>query len=158
MNMQVSLAQMPGAVVGAAMAEVASPVTWDACHRLGMTVTKAARAMGYSTTDKAHQWARDNGRVWASYPDRWFEHVATQDLPDASYDHPIMVRDCVHLWVSVLAEQWRCAFKPGVKYGWQQDALKWFGSRDFYTVCALAGFDGAAVYERFQQLQAGVAA
>lgn len=80
-------------------------------------------------------------------------------LPVVKEITPVRAQDCRALWQSVLAEQWRAAFQPydsRVGQLLREQAASWFGSRDFHLVCALAGFDGPAVYERFRVKWAGV--
>ncbi|SNT76437.1 hypothetical protein [Paracoccus seriniphilus] len=52
--------------------------------------------------------------------------------------------DCRELWCAVLAEAWREAFTTSTTATPRDIAVarRWFGSRDFHTVCALAGLDG----------------
>lgn len=118
-----------------------------------MTLRQAAAAMGYASDCVARAWALDHNVTWAVDPARSAPRVADADLPPLLADQPLLARDCKALWVAVLAEQWRAAFYPyegvdGPRL--RRDAAAWFGTRDFHMVCALAGFDGPAVHERFR--------
>lgn len=54
---------------------------------------------------------------------------------------------CRRLWCAVIAEQLSLVVSPAAadKAVDIDRARRWFGSRDFFTVCALAGLDGEAV-------------
>ncbi|MDF3413267.1 hypothetical protein HKX54_02270 [Sulfitobacter sp. M57] len=63
--------------------------------------------------------------------------------------HNVCPRACRALWCAVIEEQLRLALKHnptllGPKIDTRR-ALAWFGSRDFFEVCAIAGFDGGWV-------------
>ena len=64
------------------------------------------------------------------------------------------------LWASVLLRAWEDSIELrwcgtyGVAQRAHDSADAWFGTRDFYAVCALAGLDGAAVYERWKRARA----
>ena len=55
--------------------------------------------------------------------------------------------DCRALWCAVLKEQLVLAVSTRtIDHACEIDsARRWFGSRDFFMVCALAGLDGALV-------------
>ena len=55
--------------------------------------------------------------------------------------------DCRALWCAVIEEQMVLALSPGaIDHAREIDsARRWFGSRDFFMACALAGLDGALV-------------
>lgn len=63
---------------------------------------------------------------------------------------------CQKLWRAVLAEQGLMAlgaWVPGDQFtstAERQSARDWFGSRSFYTVCALAGFDGEYILRKYR--------
>ncbi len=60
---------------------------------------------------------------------------------------------CRRLWCEVLLEQYRCAIgraSPPISSNEQRTAFDWFGSRSFWTVCALAGVDGEAILSALQ--------
>lgn len=66
-------------------------------------------------------------------------------------------RACRLLWRAVLAEMGLVALgkagnrgKSFVTPAEQSEAQSWFGSRNFYTVCALAGFDGAYILRKYR--------
>lgn len=65
---------------------------------------------------------------------------------------------CRMLWRAALAEIGLVALgkagnrgKAFVTPAEQQAAQAWFGTRDFYTVCALAGFDGAYILRKYRE-------
>lgn len=63
---------------------------------------------------------------------------------------------CRALWIAVLAEALRQALAPGRgddKLAVQQ-AQNWFGTQDFWQVCALGGVDGAAVHAAYEAARA----
>ncbi|PIE15160.1 MAG: hypothetical protein CSA68_07360 [Rhodobacterales bacterium] len=71
---------------------------------------------------------------------------------------------CRALWCAVIKEQLRVAKLPDWGNGHAKpyeviSARRWFGSRDFFAVCALAGLDGVWVLlgVRRQLQMAGVA-
>jgi len=57
---------------------------------------------------------------------------------------------CRALWCSVVREFYKVGVRPSKSdnYGEVSTARNWFGTRDFYTVCALAGVDAAGVLEK----------
>lgn len=62
---------------------------------------------------------------------------------------------CRALWCSVLAAGWLDAFPAGDGgvFHYRQSvqlARQWFGSAGFFEVCALAGFEGHAVLDKFR--------
>lgn len=47
------------------------------------------------------------------------------------------------LWISVLREQVRLALSDKDRDApFQVGAIRWFGTRDYFLVCSLAGYDG----------------
>lgn len=56
-------------------------------------------------------------------------------------------RACRALWCAVVSEQFRLAVSPNTvdRPVEISAARRWFGTRDFFMVCALAGVDGAWV-------------
>ncbi len=62
-------------------------------------------------------------------------------------ESPVCAKACTRLWAEVLLEQIGLVKKPNVadKRFEISSARSWFGSRDFFTVCALAGIDGERV-------------
>jgi len=66
-------------------------------------------------------------------------------------DH-IDPKACKSLWAAVLAQQEVLALRPtrSMRDREVYHARQWFGSRDFFTVCDLAGLDGAAMLDRFR--------
>ncbi len=67
---------------------------------------------------------------------------------------------CSKLWLAVLAEMWNVALfdglsavRPGV--GEVAAADRWFGSRDFRMVCALAGLDAEKVLAAYTEAKTG---
>ncbi|MDB6177921.1 hypothetical protein PAF17_10455 [Paracoccus sp. Z330] len=64
----------------------------------------------------------------------------------------VAVDACRSLWCAVLVGAWREAFSTSPK-ATRKDlaaARRWFGSGDFHTVCALAGFDGDHILGGFE--------
>lgn len=89
---------------------------------------------------------------------------ATTPMQDAADLLPIDDSDvdrvgCMNLWRSVLLEQARLALTVGAFAGChgysnpaeRRIARAWFGTREFHTVCALAGFDGDAVLDGYNR-------
>lgn len=66
---------------------------------------------------------------------------------DRNYDYAAARR----LWQAVLLEQWRVVFRPLASDGPndRRQAIRFFQSRDLHAVCALAGLDSVAVFERW---------
>ncbi|UFS65295.1 NUMOD4 motif-containing HNH endonuclease [Paracoccus denitrificans] len=67
---------------------------------------------------------------------------------------------CRKLWVAVLAEMWNVALFDGLGaipagVGEVAAADRWFGSRDFRMVCALAGLDDDKVLEAYRSAKTG---
>ena len=62
-------------------------------------------------------------------------------------EEDICTCDCRALWCAVIKEQLVLAVSPRtIDHAYEIDsARRWFGSRDFFMVCALAGLDGALV-------------
>lgn len=62
-------------------------------------------------------------------------------------EQTIQPRACRALWCAVIEDQFRLAVSPCRSDHKSQvcSAQNWFGSRDFFMVCALAGVDGAFV-------------
>ena len=68
------------------------------------------------------------------------------DEQDATVlDEAICPCDCRALWCAVIEEQLVLAVSTRtIDHAYEIDsARQWFGSRDFFMVCALAGLDGA---------------
>lgn len=59
-------------------------------------------------------------------------------------EHDLCPRACRALWCAVIEEQLRLALSPRMADRPHQidSARRWFGSRDFFMACALAGLDG----------------
>ncbi|WP_339855878.1 hypothetical protein [Roseovarius nubinhibens] len=62
-------------------------------------------------------------------------------------DDEIDPRSCRALWCAVLQELFRLAVAPRASDHATETATarRWFGSKDFFMVCSLAGVDGAWV-------------
>lgn len=62
------------------------------------------------------------------------------------------------LWCAVLMEMYRCAMrKRRSDYSFQiNEARRWFGTRDFYEVCRLAGVDGDYILDGVRRAAARV--
>lgn len=62
-------------------------------------------------------------------------------------EHDIDPRACRALWCAVVEEQFRLAVSPKMadRPAEISAARRWFGTRDFFMACALAGVDGAWV-------------
>lgn len=71
---------------------------------------------------------------------------------DIDADDPVDAQACRALWCAVLAAMWDLATRPGYRDSPAEveGAQAWFGSRDFYTVCSLAGIDGGAALARYR--------
>ena len=67
-------------------------------------------------------------------------------------EHSIHPDACRALWCAVISELWMVATAPRAADRPHEirAARRWFGSRDFYAVCALAGVDGAWVLQGFR--------
>ena len=75
-------------------------------------------------------------------------YCVTFDDQDATVlDEAICPCDCRALWCAVIEEQLVLAVSTRKKDHAREidSARRWFGSRDFFMVCALAGLDGALV-------------
>ena len=75
-------------------------------------------------------------------------YCVTFDDRDATVlEEDICPCDCRALWCAVIEEQLALAVSPyNIDHACEIDsARRWFGSRDFFMVCALAGLDGALV-------------
>ena len=72
----------------------------------------------------------------------------------------IQPESCRALWCAVISEHWGLATAPraGDRPHEIHAARRWFGSRDFFAVCALAGVDGAWVLEGYRAWEAQYAA
>lgn len=46
---------------------------------------------------------------------------------------------------------WRTVLRLGLQEAAKGDAKRWLGSKDFYTVCALAGIEAEAVLRVYDQ-------
>ena len=72
---------------------------------------------------------------------------------DGAMDDPQGMRG---LWAMVLLRLWEDSIElrwcgtSGVAQRAHDSAVSWFGSRDFFMVCSLAGLDGQAVLERWK--------
>jgi len=137
--------------------------SWEDCFRLGMTVHQAAAARGQ---DKAngYAWASKRDLKWPPIPGHIDYHGPRKPAADLPPLPPIVpdqldIRACRELWAEVLLGLWRDVFPEdrvatrhptyeGARRA--QIAAQWFGSKDFFMVCALAGFDGSAVMDRFR--------
>jgi len=62
-------------------------------------------------------------------------------------EQDICPRACQRLWCAVIDEQFRLAVSPvRIDRPFEVSAARsWFGTRDFFMACALAGLDGAWV-------------
>ena len=62
-------------------------------------------------------------------------------------EQDICPRACRRLWCAVIDEQFRLAVSPvRIDRPFEVSAARdWFGTRDFFMACALAGLDGAWV-------------
>lgn len=62
-------------------------------------------------------------------------------------EHDIDPRACRALWCAVVEEQFQLAVSPKMadRPAEISAARRWFGTRDFFMACALAGVDGAWV-------------
>ncbi|WP_416368597.1 hypothetical protein [Tritonibacter mobilis] len=75
-------------------------------------------------------------------------------------EHLISVQSCRALWCAVVGEQLSLALAPKrVDREYEVAAARrWFGSRDFYTVCSLIGLNGewvnAAVRTKIAEAEA----
>jgi hypothetical protein len=71
-------------------------------------------------------------------------------------EHEVCPRACRALWCAVIEDQFRLAVAPRASDLPREidSARRWFGSRDFFMTCALAGLDGAwvlwGVHRRFE--------
>lgn len=76
-------------------------------------------------------------------------HCSIEPVADGAEMDP---QACRNLWCAVLAAMWDLATRPCRRDSRSEieGAREWFGSRDFHMVCALAGFDGMAVLERYR--------
>lgn len=162
------------AVPPAQPAPAAPPgLTWRDCFAAGMTARAAALARGLHL-ENAYTWAYRQGVKWPNpgqvpRPAGDGSHIPRVDDADLEPLPPIMPRDldlasCRRIWCAVLLGEWRAVFieerprggvapwkgRGGGRNPRDMTALRWFGSRDFHMVCALAGFDGAAVLDRFR--------
>lgn len=149
--------------------------SWEVCFKYGLTARQAAALRG-CTTKAARVWAQRHGLTW---PGEGEEprlagdggHAPRVDADDLEPLPPILPEDldlksCRRIWCAVLLSEWRAVFLADRPRGGvapirgrrgraghpDMAALRWFGSRDFHMVCALAGFDGMAVLDRFQAL------
>lgn len=63
-------------------------------------------------------------------------------------------RACRALWCAVISDQIQLVLAPCYRDlpSEVSSARSWFGSRDFFTVCALAGLDGAFVLSGVRHL------
>ncbi|RDW14414.1 hypothetical protein DIE28_02605 [Paracoccus thiocyanatus] len=66
---------------------------------------------------------------------------------------------CRKLWIAVLAEMWNVALFDGLGaipagVGEVAAADRWFGTRDFRAVCALAGLDDEKVLDAYRRAKA----
>ena len=147
--------------------------SWEACFKYGLTAQQAAALRG-CTTKAAWVWAQRRGVAWpgageAPPPGGPGSHIPRVDDADLEPLPPIMpddldLKSCRRIWCAVLLGEWRAVFieerprggvapwkgRGGGRNPRDMTALRWFGSRDFHMVCALAGFDGAAVLARFR--------
>lgn len=59
---------------------------------------------------------------------------------------------CRRLWAAAVLAQWDLVFKPkrSDRPHDRDAARSWFGSRDFFAACDLAGIDGHGVLRRFR--------
>ena len=84
--------------------------------------------------------------------------VCAERIGGSDENHVAAMR---RLWVACLARNWDWSFdaKGYVapsrvdRRALIKECRVWFGSRDFYTVCALAGLEGSAVLERWRLAQ-----
>lgn len=62
-------------------------------------------------------------------------------------EHDMCPRACRALWCAVIQEQLNLAVSPRMADHPHEVAAarRWFGSRDFFMACSLAGLDGAWV-------------
>ena len=63
---------------------------------------------------------------------------------------------CRALWCALIWDQWKIAMSPDdqfLKATEVCNARRWFGSKDFYIVCALAGIDAEYVMDRFDRIK-----
>lgn len=60
---------------------------------------------------------------------------------------------CRALWAAVFQAQWDLVFQPVEKDNTSEvvQAVRWFGSRDFFVVCILIGLDGPTVLRQFRK-------
>lgn len=75
-------------------------------------------------------------------------------------EQQIQPETCRALWCAVISEHWGLATAPRKSDRPHEiaSARRWFGSRDFFAVCALAGVDGAWVMEGYRAWEALYAA
>lgn len=139
---------------------IRSKISWESCHADGMTMTKAARVMRSSHV-LAHRWAQANGKDWPASKHAYVKPDVPAPLPPMKLDE-IDARACQSLWAWVLLAHWRDVF-PGdserplyrsvgsnANSRAREVALAWFGTKDFFHVAAMAGFDGTAIMDRLR--------
>ncbi len=138
--------------------------SWEVCFKYGLTAAQAAALRGLSIK-AASNWAWRRGLHWPDRAETRMNAVAAEmaPLPPVLPDD-LDLPSCRRIWCAVLLGEWRAVFiedrprhgaapwkgRGGGRNPRDMTALRWFGSRDFHMVCALAGFDGMAVLDRFR--------